>query len=544
MQSLLPVGAAPAAPQQSAAPAAAAGGATASPAAASAFASAQSASVSLGDAEFARLTQTYDADGGLPSSVPVWERASDDSISGIMSANYDSTSLAGRFHGLGAALLDRLLFSGSDYSQSVILRSPGSSSDGGVSTLDQTRQTQLHTVADNQVTLDIKTASGTTVHLSLTSQGGGLGVQIQVSGGTLSDAERIAVGGLADAFQTAIDGLTGVPPQLALDGLTQFDPGVLSSVDLRSSFKLTDGSLQTLSFQADGQHRSVAYSGTAGTVNVDVDLSNPSLIGSASQQANALANYLRQFDDAQSRGRGDAALMAMFKDAFTALNSNYGVSSDTATGAMPLSDMDHAMLSGLADFSASVRAAGQSSPNPMRPEEQDSFSYQVSQQTEIQGRGAADRSIEQTQQSHLSASYHQALYPDTPLNLTSDKYSQNYYYYQIDDSASSVASIGYREGRLVKATLAQSANQSTHTRKYVVGELQEDLTAPSSVSRGWDLLNLLQANQPKEDGSSTRQDLARWHDILSTIGDMVSMKSNPVLLRSAQLSGAKALDGA
>jgi hypothetical protein len=33
-------------------------------------------------------------------------------------------------------------------------------------------------------------------------------------------------------------------------------------------------------------------------------------------------------------------------------------------------------------------------------------------------------------------------------------------------------------------------------RKYVVGELQEDLTTPSSVSRTWNLLNPLQSARP------------------------------------------------
>ncbi len=159
---------------------------------------------------------------------------------------------------------------------------------------------------------------------------------------------------MTDAFQDAIDGLTGVPPGLALDGLTQFDSKVLSSVSLQASFKLADGSVQTLAFQADSQHRSVAYAGAAGTVNVDVDLSNPALIGNASQQSRALAAYLQQFDQVQGRGRADAELMAMFKDAFTALNSNYGVdaphSAAVAGPAIPLSDTDRASADGPGRF--------------------------------------------------------------------------------------------------------------------------------------------------------------------------------------------------
>ncbi|OZI19989.1 hypothetical protein CAL26_20755 [Bordetella genomosp. 9] len=501
---------------------------------------ANSATVTLTDAETARLNQTYDDTGALSVSTPVWEKDSSDAISALMSKNYDATAVGDRFRGLGAALLDRFQLGGGDYSQSVILRTTDSGSAGATSRLDQIRQTQLHTVADNQITLDVKTAGGATVHLSLTSQAGGLGVQVEVTGGTLSTAERNALSGLADAFQGAIDGLTSVPPKLSLEGLTKFDPNVLSSVNLQASFKMPDGSVQSLDFQADSQHRSVDFTGAAGKVSVNVDLSNPSLIGSADQQAHALASYMQQFDQAQSRGQGNAALMAMFKDAFGALNSNYSVDQKHLAMApvIPLSDADHAMLSGLADFSASVQAPD-SSPNPMRPEEHDAFSYQVSQQTKIQGSGANDRAIEQTQQSHLSASYHQSLYPDTPLNLTGDKFSQNYYYYKVDDTASSVASIAYKDGRLTKASLTQTASQNMDVSKYVAGELQERLNTPSSVSRSWDMLHLIQASMPKDDGSATEQDRANWRNTLSNINSLVVLKSDPSQLRSAQLAGAK-----
>jgi hypothetical protein len=538
MQSLLPLSAASTSPPLSTDPGVA-GQNLAGTASAGTASSAPSANVTITDAESNRLNQIYDSVGALSASTPVWEQNSSDSISSLMAVNYDAATQADRFHGLGAALLQRFLVSGDDYSQSIMLRTPGSGT-GSLSNLDQIRQTQLHTVADNQVTLDVQTADGATVHLSLTSQSGGLGVQIEVTKGSLSATDRKALAGLADAFQGAIDGLTSVPPRLALDGLTQFDPNVLSSVNLHASLSQADGSVQTLDFQADSQQRSIAYVGAAGTLNVNVDLSDPALIGSAQQQAQALAGYLQQFDEAQTRGRGNADLMAMFKDAFTTLNSNYNVDqkNSVAKNGIPLGDADHAMLSGLADFNASVQATDRS-PNPMQPQELDTFSYQVSQQTTVQGSRVGDRSIQQSQQSHLSASYHQAVYADTPLDLSGGKYAQNYYYDQIDDTASSVASIGYQNGRLVKASVTQSANQSTHIQKYLVGELQEDTTTPSSVSRTWDLLDLLQSAKPKEDGTATADDRARWRNTLSSISDLVLMKSDPTQLRTEQLTGAK-----
>jgi hypothetical protein len=533
MQSLLPLSTATPATLPPAPANAASGPADGAAASAGPGATATSASVTLTDPRASQALQTYTPGGTLAPMTPVWEQDANDPVSTQIANNYQATPLADRFDGLGTALLERFQLNGGNYSQSVILRAPGSGADGSVSNLDSIRQSQLHTQSDNQVTLDIQTVSGATVHLSLASQGGGLGVQVQVTNGTLTDAERNALAGLADAFQDAVDGLTAVPPRLALDGLTQFDKTVLSSVDLQASFKLSDGSLQTLAFHADSQKRSVAYTSAAGSVNVDVDMSNPSVIGSAAQQSRALASYLGQFDQAQSRGHGDATLMTMFKDAFTALNSHYNVNPPQATSrAIALDDTDHAMMSGLADFSASVTQTADFSANPMRPGEEDAYSYQVSQSTRIAGPDTGNRSLKQTQQSHLTASYHQSLYPDTALDLTTDKHSQNYYYYQIDDSASSVADIAYREGRLDKASITQTASQSTHVMKYVMGDLEGDTTTPSSVSRSWNLLNLLNAAKP-HDHSSTPLEQARWRDTLSAVGDLSIMKADPATLRAA-----------
>jgi hypothetical protein len=544
MQTLLPLSTATPATLPPAPANASAGSADGATYSAGAGAAASSASVTLSDPGSSLATQTYTPGGSLTAMTPVWEQDASDPVSTQIANNYQSTPLADRFHGLGAALLERFQLNGGDYSQSVILRAPGSGADGSVSNLDSIRQSQLHTQSDNQITLDIQTASGATVHLSLASQGGGLGVQIQVTNGTLTDAERNALAGLADAFQDAVDGLTAVPPRLALDGLTQFDTTVLSSVDLQASFKLSNGSLQTLAFHADSQKRSVVYAGPTGNVNIDVDMSNPSLIGSAAQQSRALSSYLAQFDQAQSRGHGDATLMTMFKDAFTALNSHYNVDPSQATSRpIALEDTDHAMMSGLADFSASVTQTTDFSVNPMRPGEKDAYSYQASQNTRIAGPDTPNRSLTQTQQSHLTASYHQSLYPDTPLDLKGGKYSQNYYYYQIDGSASSVADIAYREGRLDKASIAQTASQSTHVMKYVIGDLESDTTTPYSVSRSWNLLNLLNSAKP-HDPSSTPLEQTRWHNTLSAVGDLALMKADPAALRAAGLGIAGSANGA
>jgi hypothetical protein len=497
--------------------------------------------VALGGPASAPIVQTYAANGALAEAAPVWERGASDAISNALANNYKASTLGDRFDGLGSALLQHFLLSGGDYSQSVIMRGAGSPAAASASAIDQARQQLLHTAADNQIGLDIQTAGGATVHVSLSSQGGNLGVRIQVTSGSLGDAERTAIAGLADAFQGAIDGLTSVPPKLALADLTRFDTSVLSSVDLTSSFKLADGSVQTLAFHADNRQRSVAYTGAAGTVNVSVDMSNPALLGSTARQARALSHYLAQFDQAQNRGRGDAAVMTMFKDAFKALNGNYPPAStgfDLGPGSA-INDTDRSMLTGLADFSASVSDATAPSINPLHPEELDTFAYQVSQHTEVKGQSGRDRAITQTQQSHLTASYHQQLYPDTPLNLTADEHTQNYYYDQLDDSSSSVATIGYKDGVLAQASITQSVSQSTRIQKYLQGELQQDLTTPDDVSKSWNFLKLLDSAKPK---NNTPQALARRQAILDSISDFALMRSDPTGLRGAFLGGAVAND--
>ena len=108
----------------------------------------------------------------------------------------------------------------------------------------------------------------------------------------------------------------------------------------------------------------------------------------------------------EKRGSANADLMAMFKDAFSAMNSNYPQSA--AVDALSNNPSDKGLLTGLADFKASIKQAVDSS-NSMRPSEVDSFSYNVSQKTQVNGRSSADRSVTQNQQSVLSASFHKGL---------------------------------------------------------------------------------------------------------------------------------------
>ncbi|MEG0880425.1 MAG: hypothetical protein RSH52_04070 [Janthinobacterium sp.] len=266
---------------------------------------------------------------------------------------------------------------------------------------------------------------------------------------------------------------------------TQFDQQVLSSVKLHAEVKVRGEpeSVQTLDFQADGAQRKVSFSGEAGSLDLKVDASALNTLGSKEKQAKALGSYMKQFDQAASRGHGDAGLVAMLKDSFTALHSNTAapqVATDSPeTGKWRLAAEDKSIMTGLADFSASVSQAVKFS-NPMRSSEKDGFNYEVSQKTSQTGASQDARSLRQQQQSKLSASFHETLVPGVPLRLTAATESQNYTYHQIEDTASSDAQVAYKDGKMVKASLRQEGNQSEHVMKYFLGKLESDKTTPGN----------------------------------------------------------------
>jgi hypothetical protein len=488
----------------------------------SAVSAVSAVSVSLGQAAASPDAQTY-AMPGRAVSASTWEQRPDDAISSLMASNVTYPSLATRLNGLGAAMLKRFGTDAGDFSQSVALASGASAA----------AQPDLHTAAENQVTLSIRTASGATVELSLGSQDNGLAVQVKVSGGELNDAERKALVQLSGAFQDAIDGLGALPPRLALGGFTSVDPKVLSSVDFTVRTKADGkGAITAVAFHADAKSRSVSATGPSGTVKVDVDLAHPAVLGNATQQAQAMARYLRQFDAAGSRGRGDAALVAMFKDGFTQLNSNYGVTSPVAgreaPGVIALNAGDHSLLSGVADFSASMVQAPDAS-NPMRPEEVDTFSYKVSQNTSVTGGDPRNRTIHQDQQAQLSASFHRALSPGVSLFLTAAKDSQFYEYVRIGDDAKVSADISYKDGARTDASVEQSARQSTRVQRYLSGKLESDTTVPLEGRRVSDVRQLL-ATVEKAEMSHDPEDARRRDQALAVAGSLAVLPDGPIAL--------------
>jgi hypothetical protein len=488
--------------------------------------------VSLGQASTDAVLPTYTSRGVLGAVVtPTWEYTQQDKVSLAMASSFSTSSTASRFQGLGATLLAQLAEGGQNISQSVVRSAHGQVlSAAEVSAA----QSKVHSDADSSFSLTIKTASGKTVQLTLSSSDNGLAVTADVSGGDLSDDERNALARMADGFQSAIDGLTANPPSLKLDALTQYDPNVFSSVDLQSELKIGDDQKQTLSFHADSDLRSVKMSGALGELEMNVDLKNAAAIGDASQQDKALKGYLKQIEAAKSRGNGDTQLLSMFEDAFSTLHSQYpgtrAASAPQTVNSIALTATDHAMLSGLADFSASVKQNTQAI-NPMRPDELDAFAYDLSQSTQTKGRNQLNRSVTQEQQSHLVASYHKPLYAGGKLDLTRQNESQNYLYYQVSDQASSKSNLTYEKGALTNASVTQSASQSTRISKYVMGHLEQDTRTPVSGSKTQNLLGALESALQQDKKAKAGYGTSWLKEALSNLHDKAQLESNPAKLR-------------
>ncbi|WP_150667003.1 hypothetical protein [Pandoraea anhela] len=464
-----------------------------------------------------------------------WRQAPSDAISRLMSGNLSTSSLGNRIDQLGAKLLFAISTGATSFSQSVVRSTsaaPATDTDLAL------RQSTLQAGADNQFALSITTAGGAQVTVKLGSSDDGLSVEFNVTQGTLTDTERDSLGKLGDAFQNAVNGLAARPPVIDFSGLTDFDTSVLTSVDLAATLGADTRTPQTLTFHADAALRSMHVEGPSGKFDVDVDLKNVQAIGSPKARQAALDAWQARFDTAQSRGNGDASLMNMFKAAFVGLNRHYPPAPPFPR--IALNSADKSVLSGLADFNASISQTS-TSPNPMRPSEIDAFRYQISQSTQIGGTDTLDRTIAQQTQATLSASYHRSLWAGVPLHLTSDPKSQNYEYVKIEDTARSAVEVGYRQGLLAYAQASRSASQTTQVQRYEMAKLVSDVTTPVSASSHSDLMTLLQSIMQNDAARATRpsgRDAAN-DAAADDVRKRTSLEGDPTRLKAAGVTALR-----
>ena len=498
--------------------------AVANPATAGAYASASSAAGTSGSGSSTIVSLGAAADDA-PAKALVWENRTRSTAAGMMAQNFNNQTGAARLKGLGGELLKQVAYDGEDFSQTA-QQAPSGVQANTYDMLVAPTQVSQHGMGDNQIALTVTTRSGVKVELKLDAGDNSIAIEAH-SDGKLSESERKALGKLAEGFQKAIDGMSEDPPRIDIAGLTQFDHGALSSVDLKGQVKLNPKETQRIEFHADATQRTLSFSGPAGSANIAVDLSQPASWGSKDQQAKALDKYLQQVDQAGTRGQGNGAMITMFKDAFKGMNSDYG------TPAIPqrsivLTDQDRAMTTGLADFKASF-AQTEVASNPARITEKDTFAYELSQKTSITGSSQLDRGISQQQQSHLKAQYHAPVKADAQLALDLSPNSQNYKYFTIDDSASSTTNIAYDKGALAKATLEMQAHQTTRVLKYTLGKLKDDQTTPSGKSVTRDLLSTL---EPERDGLPALNDGERAQ-VLAKLNNQIFLQSNPDAISKA-----------
>lgn len=462
-----------------------------------------------------------DSASGEPLGL-VWENRSHSTAAAMMAHNIGNQPLAGRLQGLGGELLRQVAYDGKDFSQTVTAV-PATAQNSTYDLLVAPNQASQHGKGDNQISLTLTTSSGTKVSLSLDASDKSIAIEAHSDGG-LSESDRKALGKLADAFQKAIDGLSSDSPRIDLSALIQYDRNAFSAVDLTGQVKLGDGEKQSLEFHATSASRSISFNGPAGAGHVSVDLSQPASWGNDKQHAKALNHTLQQIDQAGTRGQANASALGLFKDAFKEINSDYGTPPAPQQQGIQLSDQDRVLTTGLADYEASFTQA-ESAPNPARESEKDSFSYQVSQTTQIGGHSQLDRTISQQQQSHLQARYHAPVSADAKLALDLSPASQNYKYITIDDSASSNASIAYDDGKLKSATLDQQASQKSRELKYVFGKLVSDQSTPHARQYSVDLTPLL-APQQTEAALPTLAQTQRGQ-LLASLSDRILLQASP-----------------
>lgn len=452
--------------------------------------SSSTSSVSLGQGSTDDSGYTYSSRGTLAGASVryVLQQDSMDKLGLSLLSGVQSSSVGDRLQGVGSALLKQLAANGGQsIAQAAFRYSDAAEPDAAALKL---RADSLREAPGDAISLTMTSASGATIHLSLASDENGLAVSATVEGGELNENELKGLAALADGFQSAIDGLTRQPPSLKLDALVKFDSNLFGSLKLNATLQTASGEPQVFDLSLDDKARSLSLQGPSGNLELNLDTRDSSLLGNASQRQAAISNYLQQFDAAQKRGNGDKDLVNLFKDAFTQLNS---VDDDKAlSGSGPvLGRNDRVLLSGLADFSASIGQAAKS-VNPLLPGETDHFSYKVSQSTSVRGEAQSTRSVQQDQQSSLKAAWHTSLNPEVELTLGSDKKTQNYRYHQIDDQANSSTRMAWnKDNKRVEASATQQSTQNERVRTYVDGVLSDDVSTPKSVSQSRNLLGLL-----------------------------------------------------
>lgn len=411
-----------------------------------------------------------------------WASSPTDDTSALMQKNMKGNSTAfwnaSLLDGLGAQLLDRFSTTQGDFSQTVATYLQDGSKSTDVASATSAQALAAAKMAPNNIGLTITTASGNEVRISISFGGDGkaisntLSVDVQVEGVLTADEQK-AVAQLSKGFEAALDGLGKIPPTVDLSGLLDYDVSVLSSVDLRvRETPHLNSELKSLDFHADATQRSFSMESLTGNVAVSVDLSQPEILGTTAQQKEVLSDYLAQFDAANQRGHGDAKLIAQFKAAFSQLNSNYPAADELS--APLLNDKDRSVLSGLADFKASMSGDFTDAAEGRVTTEEGRIEYRASQSTAITGRDKySGLSLNQTQTASLKSDF-----VKSRNGTTLDTSTGNYDTYSISDESSTSTSFSYVKDKLKSAVNQRLLKQFERYQKLVDYKIVEQRETP------------------------------------------------------------------
>ena len=412
-----------------------------------------------------------------------WASSPTDDTSALMQKNMKGNSTAlwnasSLLDGLGFKLLDRFSTTQSDFSQTVATYLQDSSKSTDVASATTAQALAAAKMAPNNIGLTITTASGKEVKISISFGGDGkaisntLSVDVQVEGVLTADEQK-AVAQLSEGFEATLDGLGKVPPTVDLSGLVGYDASVLSSVDLsvHETPRLNSG-LKSFNFHADATQRSFSMESVSGKVSVNVDLSQPEILGTAAQQKEALNDYLSRFDAANQRGHGDAKLIAQFKAAFSQLNSNYPAADELSVPR--LNGKDRSVLSGLADFTASMSGDFTDAAEGRVTTEEGHIEYRASQSTTILGRDKySGLTLTQTQSASLKSDF-----VKSRNGAMLDTRTGNYDTYSIRDESSTTTSFAYAKDKLKSASIENLVKQFEHYQKLVDYKVVEQRETP------------------------------------------------------------------
>ena len=460
---------------------------------------ASAASSQVASAGESRVTLGAAADAapvyGKPLSFSpgvAWASSTADDVSALMQKNMQRNSNAwwnasSLLDGLGAQLLDRFAATSGDFSQSAVSYLQDSSKSADVARAMSAQALVAAKVAPNRIGLTITTVSGKAVNIAIAFGGDGqaisnsLSVDVQVDGALTADEQK-AVAQLSAGFQAALDGLSEIPPTVDLSGLVDYDASVLSGVELSVRETPHAGSeLKSLDFRIDSTQRSFAMETVSGKIALSVDLSQLEILGSAAQQREALSDYLAQFDAANRRGHGDAKLVAQFTAAFAQLNSNYPAADELS--APLLGSKDRSLLSGLADFSASMSGDFTDAAEGRVKTEEGHIEYRASQSTTISGRDKySGLAVTQTQRASLKSDF-----VKSRNGAELDTASGNYDRYSIRDESSTTTSFAYAKDKLKSASVERLVDQLETYAKLVEHKVVEERQTPRHEAKRQDI---------------------------------------------------------